>query len=479
MLVIVTVFDQDHGNRVQVSISVNAIMDARSFLARHNRRLPRYTSYPTAPLFSSRVGPDILAGWLTQIPGRARLSLYVHVPFCDKLCWFCGCNTTVVHSVSALERYAEAVQIEIGRVAAAIGRRLPVAHVHWGGGTPTSLPAPLMRAIDTAIGFHFDTSNETEVAIEIDPRTLPSDAAATLTALRITRVSLGVQDFAPAVQTAIGRHQSLEETRSAAQAARKAGATSVNIDLVYGLPYQTVESLTATISSVLTLKPDRVALFGYAHVPWIQKRQQVLAEQALPDFQARFAQQERAAELLVAAGYCRIGLDHFAKPGDRMAEASGTPALTRNFQGYTVDAGDALIGFGASAISSLPQGYAQNETPTANYLRAIEAGGLATARGIELSCEDRLRRTIIERIMCDCRVDIAAMAEDARMSPVIFNDALQALDTLAKDGLVCRDGWTVLVPERGRPFLRNVAACFDSYLNMTDSSRTMRHAAAI
>jgi len=460
-------------------VSIDWPMDTRSLLAKHNRRLPRYTSYPTAPLFDARVGPETMRAWLAEIPDTTHLSLYVHVPFCERMCWFCGCNTSVVRSVAALERYAEAVQTEIGRLAASVGRRLPVAHVHWGGGTPTSLPEPLMRAIDAEMRRRFSFEEATEIAIEIDPRTLPGNAVADFAAIGIGRASLGVQDFAPAVQDAIGRHQSLAQTRAAADAARQGGASSINLDLIYGLPHQTVESLEETIHSVLTLEPDRIALFGYAHVPWLKKRQQILAEQALPDIEARFAQQQRAAELLVRAGYRRIGLDHFAKPDDRMAEASDSGALSRNFQGYTVDGGDVLIGFGASSISSLPQGYVQNASGTADYLAAIEAGGLATVRGVALDPQDHLRRAIIERIMCDCRVDVATLAREAGIDVTTLDGAAEKLNALEEDGLIRRDGWTITIPEAGRPFLRHVAACFDAYLDANSTPGAKRHAAAI
>lgn len=450
-------------------------MDTLSLLARYDRRLPRYTSYPTAVQFDARVNRDVHRRWLAAIPDGATASLYLHVPFCRSLCWFCGCNTSVVNSVTALERYATSVQAEIARVASAIGHRLPVRQIHWGGGTPTALPAPSMQAIDAALRRHFTINADTEIAIEIDPRTLPTTAESDLRALGIGRASLGVQDFSPAVQDAIGRHQSVAQTRHAALVARVAGACSINLDLVYGLPHQTVASLEATVESVLEIDPDRVALYGYAHVPWMQKRQQVIAEYDLPDAVARLAQQARAGTMLAEAGYSRIGLDHFAKPSDRMALACGTPALRRNFQGYTVDDADVLIGFGASAISALPQGYAQNATRTADYLASIEKAGFAIARGLALTKEDGLRRAIIERIMCDLAVDVARLAKNAGVDFATFDDVWPKLESLAMDGLIRRDGSVISVTEAGRPFLRHVASCFDAYLD----PETARHASAI
>ncbi|MCU4161929.1 oxygen-independent coproporphyrinogen III oxidase [Acidiphilium sp. AL] len=450
-------------------------MDTLSLLARYDRRLPRYTSYPTAVQFDARVNRDVHRRWLAAIPDGATASLYLHVPFCRSLCWFCGCNTSVMNSVTALERYATSVQAEIARVASAIGHRLPVRQIHWGGGTPTALPAPSMQAIDAALRRHFTINADTEIAIEIDPRTLPTTAESDLRALGIDRASLGVQDFSPAVQDAIGRHQSVAQTRHAALVARVAGACSINLDLVYGLPHQTVASLEATVESVLEIDPDRVALYGYAHVPWMQKRQQVIAEYDLPDAVARLAQQARAGTMLAEAGYSRIGLDHFAKPSDRMALACGTPALRRNFQGYTVDDADVLIGFGASAISALPQGYAQNATRTADYLASIEKAGFAIARGLALTEEDGLRRAIIERIMCDLAVDVARLAKNAGVDFATFDDVWPKLESLAMDGLIRRDGSVISVTEAGRPFLRHVASCFDAYLD----PETARHASAI
>lgn len=439
-------------------------------LARYDRRLPRYTSYPTAPQFGPGVDSRTYRRWLGTIPEGTRASLYLHIPFCRTMCWFCGCTTGAVRSVSALERYAAALQTEIVRVAAAVGRPVMAGQLHWGGGTPTALPAPLLRAVHDTLKTHFVIASATEIAIEIDPRTLPDNATALLRDLDVTRVSLGVQDFAADVQAAIGRHQSVEQTARAAEAAREAGITSVNFDLVYGLPRQTVASLEATIGQVLALNPDRIALYGYAHVPWTRKRQQMIAERALPDTAERFAQQAHAAAVLKAAGYRQIGLDHFARPGDSMAKAAGTGGVRRNFQGYTVDPSDLLIGFGASAISSLPQGFAQNVTATQPYLAAIEAGGLATAKGLALSGEDRLRGRIIERIMCDLAVDLADFSDDPRR----FGIELAALAPLVADGLVVREGTRLAVTEAGRPFLRHVAAPFDAYLG-----EASRHAAAI
>ncbi len=257
-------------------------MDIDALIARHDRRVPRYTSYPTAPHFSAALGAGTAAAWLAALPGTASLSLYLHVPFCRTLCRFCGCHTSAVNSDAPLVTYAAALRAEIALVAQAVGKRLTVRQIHWGGGTPTALPAPLLRRVHAALARHFALDGTTEIAIEIDPRTLPDDATALLRDLAVTRVSLGVQDFAPAVQETIGRQQSFAETAACADALRGIGVGSINLDLVYGLPHQTADGLQATLRQALTIAPERIAVFGYAHVPWMQRHQALIPEASLP-----------------------------------------------------------------------------------------------------------------------------------------------------------------------------------------------------
>ena len=454
------------------------VMTDAELVARYDGRVPRYTSYPTAPHFTPAVGAATYAEWLQAMPADTTLSLYLHVPFCDRLCHYCGCNTTVVRLDSARRAYAALLEREIGRVAALIGRRAPVSHVHWGGGTPTSLPGDCLTAIMTRIRSAFAVAPDAEIAIELDPTSLPPDRHAALADMGVTRVSLGVQDLEPAVQEAIGRRQSYEQTEDCAAKARALGVGSLNLDLIYGLPLQTEESVARTARRALALNADRVAVFGYAHVPWMKKHQQLIAEDTLPGPLARFRQQHAIHRVLTEeGGYIPVGLDHYARPGDAMAEAATTRQLHRSFQGYTDDAAPALLGFGASAIGSLPQGYVQNAPTALAYGKAIEAGGLAIVRGVALTADDRLRRDLIERLMCDLEVDVVALAAAHGADPAPLVAALAGLAPFAADGLADWDGARLRVSEKGRPFVRSVAALFDAYLSQADDKP--RHSRAV
>ncbi len=382
-------------------------MTDAELVARYDGRVPRYTSYPTAPHFSPAVGASSYAAWLGALSPETRLSLYLHVPFCDRLCHYCGCNTAVVRLDSSRRAYAALLEREIERIAGLIGRRAKVSHVHWGGGTPTSLPGDRLMAIMARLRQSFAFEPDAEIAIELDPTSLPKDRLEALSGMGVTRVSLGVQDLDPAVQEAIGRRQSYEETRDCADKARGLSVGSLNLDLIYGLPLQTEASVARTARRALDLAADRVAVFGYAHVPWMKKHQQLIAEDSLPGPVERFAQQRAIHNVLVEeGGYVAVGLDHYARPGDAMALARASRRLRRGFQGYTTDAAPALIGFGASAIGSLPEGYVQNAPTAPAWAKLVEAGGLATVRGVALSAEDRLRRDAIERLMCDLEADL-------------------------------------------------------------------------
>jgi oxygen-independent coproporphyrinogen-3 oxidase len=440
-------------------------MTDAELVARYDGRVPRYTSYPTAPHFSAAIGAKQYAEWLGALPPETPLSLYLHVPFCDRLCHYCGCNTSVVRLDSSRRAYAALLEREIERVAGFIGRRAKVSHVHWGGGTPTTLPGDRLSAVMARIRECFALEPDAEIAIELDPTSLPKDRAAALGEMGVTRVSLGVQDLEPAVQEAIGRLQSYEETAVCADTARRLGVGSLNLDLIYGLPLQTEESVARTARRALALAADRVAVFGYAHVPWMKKHQRLIAEATLPGPAARFAQQRAIHNVLVdEGGYVAVGLDHYARPGDAMAEAAASRHLKRGFQGYTTDAAPALIGFGASAIGSLPQGYVQNAATTPAFSKMIEGGDLAIVRGVALSDDDRLRRDVIERLMCDLEVDVAAIARAHAADPAPLVACLEGLARFEADGLAQWDGRRLAVSERGRPFVRSVAALFDAYL---------------
>jgi oxygen-independent coproporphyrinogen-3 oxidase len=434
-----------------------------SQLARLDRPVPRYTSYPTAPHFHAGIDAAAYRAWLGAVGDEASLSLYLHVPFCQRLCWYCGCHTKLARRYAPVADYVRLLEAEIGLVAAALPGRPPVRQIHWGGGTPTVLTPQDFARLTEVLHRHFAV-DAAEVAVEIDPRTLTRAMARTLAACGVVRASFGVQDFSPQVQEAINRVQSFEETAAAVDRLRDAGIASVNLDLMYGLPHQAVADVVRTVDLAVRLAPDRLALFGYAHVPWMKKHQRLIEDSALPNGAERFAQAEAAAVRLAAHGYRRIGLDHFARPEDGMAQALAAGRLRRNFQGYSVDEGEVLLGFGASAIGSLPQGYVQNAVPLNLYGEAIESGRLPTARGIALAPEDRLRRAVIERLMCDLAVDLDAVT-GAPGAAGRFAAELAALRGMEAEGLVEIAGPRVTVTEAGRPLVRTVCATFDAYLD--------------
>lgn len=450
-------------------------MDISGLIAKYDRAVPRYTSYPTAPHFSAATDGNVYAGWLRALPDNEALSLYLHVPFCAALCHFCACHTTVVNRPDRLASYGVTLMAEIDLVADTIGARRPVRHIHWGGGTPTRLPPASMEAVMRRIRERFDVLPGAEIAVEIDPRTLDAGAVAALAAIGTNRVSLGVQDFDPRVQKAINRHQSFALTEACAEALRAVGIDSINLDLIYGLPHQTVESVAATAAQALRLRPVRAAVFGYAHVPWMKKHQALMPEAALPDTTERFAQREAIEAVFLDHGYVPVGLDHFARPDDSLARAAAAGTLRRNFQGYTTDEAEVLLGFGASSIGALPGGYVQNQSSVPVWRDAVRKGELPIARGIALTDADRLRRTVIERIMCDFQVSPGQIALAEGADPNGLADAEPVLTGLRADGLVDRDGDRIVVTERGRPFVRAVAAAFDSYL----PRGVARHSAAV
>jgi oxygen-independent coproporphyrinogen-3 oxidase len=436
--------------------------------------VPRYTSYPTAPHFHGGIDGETCRSWLAALPPHEPLSLYAHIPFCDSLCWFCACHTTAVNNYAPVAAYCELLLQEMTQVADALPGRMPVRHIHWGGGSPTILNATDIGRLNDTLRSRFDVLPDAEFAVEIDPRGFTSALAATLARAGVTRASLGVQDCDPAVQRAINRVQSDDETFDAIATLRAEGVRSINIDLVYGLPRQTLESWARTLDFILWLKPDRIAVFGYAHVPAFKKHQALIPDSLLPDVEARFRMAEQARHVLCAHGYVAIGIDHYALPQDTLGRAAQAGSLHRNFQGYTTDGAATLIGFGASAISALPQGYVQNATAVPDYRARLFRKELATARGVELRPQDRLRRTIIERLMCGLSVDLEGLPGfDGDMAQ--FGDAFQALDRLAEQGVVRRQGARIVVPQEWRAATRLVSACFDQYL----TGKPARHSVAI
>ena len=437
-----------------------------TILERYDRRVPRYTSYPTAPHFHPGINAGTYLGWLSAIGADAPLSLYFHVPFCHEMCWYCGCHTKIVRHYGPVGGYAGTLAAEVALIASAIGAKPPVTHMHWGGGTPTILSVDDFTALMNTVRAQFAVAPDAEVAVEMDPRTVTPGMIAGLARAGVTRASLGVQEFADHVQKAINRIQPYAMTESVVRGLRDAGIGGINFDLMYGLPHQTVEDVRRSADLTAGLRPDRVAVFGYAHVPWMKVHQKMIPEEALPDAVARFEQSEAAAARLVENGYRRIGLDHFALPGDAMSKALDEGRLRRNFQGYTTDRAQALIGFGASSIGSLPQGYVQNATPLRAWADAVRHGRPAVDKGVALSDDDRLRRGIIEQLMCTLGVDLREQAGRYGMTAAQFRPELEALAPMAEDGLVTVDGESIGITAAGQPLMRTVCAVFDSYLEI-------------
>lgn len=427
-------------------------------------RVPRYTSYPTAPVFSAAVGAPFQSEALAGLDPSEPISVYVHIPFCERLCWFCACHTQGTQTLSPVEEYLGTLEREIAYVASLLPAGTRMGRLHWGGGTPTILPPAMIHRLARALKAAIPPAPGWEFSVEIDPTMVDRAKIDALAAEGFNRASIGIQDFAPEVQAAIGRIQPFDVTAACVADLRAAGVRSLNADLVYGLPHQSEERIRATVEQVLALEPSRVALYGYAHVPWVSKRQKLIPEEALPRDVARYQLAQVAGEMFQGAGYDAIGIDHFARPGDGLAVAAREGRLRRNFQGYTDDGCATLIGMGASSISRFPTGYVQNAPATAAWAGRVLAGGLAGAKGHAFTVEDRLRARAIEMLMCDFRLDLPALREG-------FGDAVQAivsdLAAVAQrfDGFVSRerDG-SLAIRLEGRPLTRMIASGFDAYV---------------
>ncbi len=438
--------------------------------------VPRYTSYPTAVQFQPDFPGTTADQWLTRLSPEASLSVYVHIPFCRQLCWYCGCHTSVPNSYDRAARYVEHLIRDIERSAGLLnGRKGRVKHFHFGGGTPTYLDDVHIAEILAAVDKGFGLASGAELALESDPRTLTRERARVLSGLGFNRISFGVQDFATPVQMKINRLQTYGLVASATEFLRAAGFKAVNFDLMYGLPAQTVESVARTARQAAELQPDRIAVFGYAHVPWFKKHQKMINEAELPGVAERYHQAVTIEEELCGAGYAAIGLDHFALPHDELTIAAGNRALRRNFQGYTTDVADALLSFGASAIGEFPQGFVQSARDTLQWSEVIARGESPVTRGLSITEEDRMRAEIIERLMCDLSVDYAKVAARHGFGLEGFADVPERLRPAIAAGLATLDGTRVAVVPRHRLFLRTVATVFDTHFVSVPN----RHAKAV
>jgi oxygen-independent coproporphyrinogen-3 oxidase len=438
---------------------------SEELLEKYNRPGPRYTSYPTAPVWKDDFGPADLEESYSRANALATpLSLYMHLPFCESLCLFCACNVSIQKDKSVAIPYLAALKQEIEHASALVSKKRPVIQFHWGGGTPTYLTPAQLEDLFEHARERFTFAPDAEIGLEVDPRVTSRAHLESLRKLGFNRLSMGIQDFQPKVQETIRRVQPYELTRDLILAARELGFESLSVDLIYGLPYQTADTFKATIDQVLTLQPDRVAMFSYAHVPWLRKQQGAFATH-LPEGREKFQIFRAGLEQFLGAGYLYIGMDHFAQPGDELANAQRNRTLHRNFQGYTTKAGADLYGMGVSAISSVGNSYAQNRREVPEYQTAVAHRGLATMRGYKLSDDDRLRRAVIGRLLCHTVIPKHEVeSEFGILFDEYFARELTQLAELSADGLVILDPDEIRVTPLGRIFIRNAAMAFDSYL---------------
>ena len=425
-------------------------------------KVPRYTSYPTAPHFTPSVGSGEFTSWISAIAPGGEISLYVHVPFCRRLCWFCACRTQGTQNDAPVQAYLQVLLAELKLLKDTLPEAVRLSRLHWGGGTPTLLTAPMMTELAGVIAEVADFAENYEFSVEIDPNEIDGPRLDALAAAGMNRASIGVQDFNEEIQKTIGRMQSFEITRDAVTEIRARGVHSLNADILFGLPDQSNARITESVQKLLALSPDRVALYGYAHVPWMAKRQQMIPSDKLPTPQERLQLFETARKLFLWDNYAEIGIDHFAIAGDGLEVAQKNGTLRRNFQGYTDDPAEVLIGLGASSISRFPQGYAQNAPATSAHTSKIREGRFSTSRGHVFTADDKLRARLIEMLMCDFRIDSAEILRDHAISEselAAMFDRVQAefqgILRVTEDGL--------LIPPNARPLTRMIARAFDAY----------------
>jgi oxygen-independent coproporphyrinogen-3 oxidase len=435
------------------------------FLARYNRPGPRYTSYPTAPVWNDSFGPADLERVHEEAErARSPVSLYMHIPFCESLCLFCACNVIIQKDKRVAPPYLEVLKREMERVSRSVSKQREVVQFHWGGGTPTYLTPEQIEDLFGAVRNRFSFAADAEIGIEVDPRVTSREHLEILRRLGFNRLSMGIQDFHPEVQKAIHRIQPFELTRDLLFTARELGFDSINVDLIYGLPYQSPERFAHTVDQILELAPDRVALFSYAHVPWLKKQQGSFAAH-LPEGMQKFAIFRTGLSKFLEGGYLYIGMDHFAKPGDELAISQQKRTLHRNFQGYTTKAGADLYGMGVTAISGIQNAYAQNHRELAAWEKAVGERGIATMRGYRLSEDDRLRRAVISRLLCHTVVIKDEIAREFGIDfDQYFADELARLEAPREDGLVFLEPDQIRTTWLGRIFIRNLAMVFDPYL---------------
>lgn len=433
-----------------------------SRLGLFDAKVPRYTSYPTSPHFKNNVDAQDFTSWVEAIPEGGEISLYLHVPFCRRLCWFCACRTQGTASGEPVTAYVETLKDELSLLKRHLPSGVRLSRLHWGGGTPTLMSPDHMRDLSATVREVADFAEDYEFSVEIDPNEIDAARLDALFESGMNRASIGVQDFNPDIQKTIGREQSFDITKQAVDMIRDRGVQSLNADILYGLPDQSRGRIVDSVQKLLSLSPDRVALYGYAHVPWMAKRQQMIPSDSLPRPDERLDLFEAARKLFVWDNYQEIGIDHFATKEDGLSRAARNGTLRRNFQGYTDDTSDVLVGLGASAISKFPQGFAQNAPATGAYTKAIRAHAFATTRGHAFSADDKLRGRMIEMLMCDFRVRTDELVRDFGTTPDFVNGILNRANA-AFDNLLTVDETGMYVPRDARPLTRMIARSFDAY----------------
>ena len=446
---------------------MSALQVDLELVKKYNIAGPRYTSYPPATKFREEVTPEDVAALIAANNASARdLSVYFHIPFCESLCWFCGCTTVITLNHDKGRDYIATLEREVASMKERLHPGRQVVQLHFGGGSPTFLRPDEIRRLGEIIHKHFKLSSDMEASVEVDPRRLTRDHLVALREIGFNRASMGVQDFNPKVQEAIHRIQPPAMTRQAMDWMRELGFRSINMDLIYGLPHQTPETFNETLDTVLDMEPERLAMFSYAHVPWIKPAQKILEAKVLPTAETKLEVLKLVIEKLTANGrYVYIGMDHFARPDDELAVAQRSKELQRNFQGYSTRSGADIYAFGMSGISQIPDAYWQNQKELPAYRQAVEDGRLPSQRAYVLTDEDKLRRETIMRVMCDLSLDFSAMS--ARLGidfAAHFATELDALAPFVADGLVAREVGGITVTDSGRLFIRNIAMCFDGTL---------------
>lgn len=452
--------------------------DFRQQMLDLDRQVPRYTSYPTAPHFAPLQNVATYAKSLNALADGEAISLYIHVPFCAKMCWYCGCHTKVTQRYEPIAKYVEALMAEITLVANQLQKPLQVSHLHFGGGSPGLLSAADFSALMAHLKTYFTFTDGAEIALELDPRHVDEDKVKAYAAHGVNRASLGVQDFDDTVLAAVNRQQPFELSQTAMALLNQYGIADINFDLLYGLPHQTVESMTRTIEQTLQLAPSRIALFGYAHVPWMKKHMRLIDETALPTKELRLDLFEAGQKMLQDAGYVSVGIDHFVVADNPMAQALKNKTLQRNFQGYTVDACQTLIGFGASAIGFVGGSYVQNEVNTGLYQTKVNNGKLAAIKAAALTADDHIRAAIIEQLMCYLEVDLGDICTRFNLPQNAFAVELESLQPYQGQGFLEVRGNKVHIFADAKPLTRLFASAFDAYLKPAESTAP-RHARAI